>query len=54
MKVCVAYIFAALWTGKFFGFLARSSDKACGAVNFWAATPLISVTRLLATLLLDV
>ena len=24
--MCVAYIFTKLWTGKFFGFLARSSD----------------------------
>ena len=23
--MCVAYIFTKLWTGKFFGFLARSS-----------------------------
>jgi len=32
--MCVAYIFTKLWTGKFFGFLARSSDREKLRIDF--------------------
>ena len=46
--MCVAYIFTKLWTGKFFGLLARSSyshgdtGDVCPHASNWEENPAVS------------